>query len=814
MKRYVCIHGHFYQPPRENPWLELVEREDSAHPAHDWNQRVTAECYSPNAASRILNGDGKIVKIVNNYSWISFNFGPTLLSWMERYSPEVYGAILEADRISAQRFDGFGSAIAQVYNHLIMPLADRRDKETQVIWGIRDFQFRFGRPPVGMWLSECAVDTETLEVLVENGIQFTILAPHQVEAIRELGSDEWTPVPGELGEFWRPYLVKLPSGGEIAVFFYCGPVARGVAFQGLLQRGETFAHKLLESISSASDQNCLAHIATDGETYGHHHPYGDMALAYAIDYIHMNKLAQLTNYAAYLRENPPRWEAKILENSSWSCAHGVERWRNDCGCKIGTDPSWHQKWRRPMREAFDWLRDKGRELFETIGRKYIKDPWAARNDYIDLILERTPERVEKFIQKHCLRPLGAEARTTVFQLMEMQRHLMLMYTSCGWFFDDISGIEATQVMRYAARALQLGELLSHRSWRDEFVEKLSSAPSNLPQFGHGGKIFREIIEPQMLELSDVARHWAVLSLFDSESWNSKNSPVFEVKPLSEVRLEVGREKLNLAQVEITSRLTEERERVRLAVLYFGWHNIFGVIDDIIEPHEFESQVRKFKEKFYSADTTGVFRLLAQYFDGPNFSISSLFKDFREEVISYILKDFTAELEHLSQQLYDRYAPLIRYLRSFHLELPFSVREGAEWVLQSNIQRCLNRRETLNLQKLDTLLREARELNIQLDWPHIEMTLLECITEKFQKWLEDPESLTVTEEIVRSIRWLEEIQIDLNLFQLQNRFYKLRSALAESYRKALKSDQPERRRWAELISQLNNSLKFHPLEENS
>ena len=365
MDRYLCIHCHFYQPPRENPWLEIIELQESAYPYHDWNERITAECYAPNAASRILTPDNRITRIVNNYSRISFNVGPTLLSWMANRAPETYQAILDADRESQQRFSGHGSAIAQVYNHMIMPLANRRDKQTQVVWGIRDFEYRFDRAPEGMWLAETAVDIETLEVLAANGIQFTILAPSQAKQERRVTTVKFKNVEGGKIDPTRPYVCNLPSGRSINLFFYDGPISRAVAFEGLLSDGERFANRLISGFAENRRWPQLMHIATDGETYGHHHYKGEMALSYALHHIETKKLAKLTNYGEYLTINPPTHEVEIVENTAWSCSHGVGRWNTDCGCNSGGKPGWNQSWRAPLRKALDHLRDSLIEPYET-----------------------------------------------------------------------------------------------------------------------------------------------------------------------------------------------------------------------------------------------------------------------------------------------------------------------------------------------------------------------------------------------------------------------------------------------------------------
>ncbi|MGZ8940341.1 MAG: DUF3536 domain-containing protein, partial [Limisphaerales bacterium] len=396
MERFVCIHGHFYQPPRENPWLESVELQDSAAPFHDWNERITAECYGRNTAARIFDGEGRIDAIVNNYSKISFNFGPTLLTWMKEKMPWVHDAIVEADRQSQEKFSGHGSAIAQNYNHMILPLANERDKETQVLWGVRDFESRFGRKPEGMWLAETAADTPTLEVLARHGIEFTILSPFQARRIRKVGDKKWEDVNGARLDPTRPYLMKLPSGARIALFFYDAPVSQAVAFEKLLDSGEKFAHRITGAFSDARDWDQLVHIGTDGESYGHHHRWGEMALAYALKYIESNNLAKLTNYGEYLEKHPPQYEAQIHEGSAWSCSHGVGRWKENCGCNSGGRGDWHQHWRAPLRQALDWLRDQIAPGYEAKARELLKNPWVVRDDYISVILDRTDENVDAF----------------------------------------------------------------------------------------------------------------------------------------------------------------------------------------------------------------------------------------------------------------------------------------------------------------------------------------------------------------------------------------------------------------------------------
>jgi alpha-amylase/alpha-mannosidase (GH57 family) len=489
---YICIHSHFYQPPRENPWFEAVELQDSAYPYHDWNERVTADSYAPNAASRILDGENHITNIVNNYAWISFNFGPTLLSWLRASAPRVYEAILDADKQSRDRFSGHGSAMAQAYNHMIMPLASPRDKRTQVIWGIRDFEYRFGRKPEGMWLPETAVDLETLDILAQCGIKFTILAPRQAKRMRRIGSRTWRDISNERIDPTMVYRLRLPARRSINLFFYDGRISRGVAFEGLLNNGEVFAQRLLGAFSEDRTWPELVHIATDGETYGHHHRRGEMALTYALEYIQSRQLADITNYGEYLGRHPPTHDVEIFENSSWSCIHGIERWRADCGCNAG-HVGWNQSWRAPLREALDGLRDTLAPRFEERAHEFLKDPWAARNDYIDVVLDRSPENFADFLSRHATRELDEEEKVDTLKLLELQRHLMLMYTSCGWFFDELSGIETVQVMQYGGRAVQLSQELFGDGLEASFREALSRAKSNIPEHQDGAGIYRKFV---------------------------------------------------------------------------------------------------------------------------------------------------------------------------------------------------------------------------------------------------------------------------------------------------------------------------------
>ncbi|MBT3184219.1 MAG: DUF3536 domain-containing protein [Nitrospina sp.] len=481
INKFICVHGHFYQPPRENPWLEAITHQESAYPFHDWNERINAECYAPNAGARILDEKDVVTERVNNYSRISFDFGPTLLSWMESKAPDTYQAILDADKISREKFSGHGSAMAQCYSHMIMPLASSKDKYTQVYWGIRDFEFRFKRLPEGMWLPETAVDLETLEIMADLGIRFTILAPHQADRPH-----------GEL-DINQPYSVRLGAGKSINVFFYNGSLSQSLAFENLLRDGKCFAEKLMQTNDAEGPQ--LLSVATDGETYGHHHKFGDMALAFALKYIDNQTDARLTNFAEYLQKFPPQEEIKIVEETSWSCAHGVERWNSHCGCETGGHHEWNQNWRGPLREALDWLQGRVNSIFVEVSKGLIENPWEMRNRYIDICINRCDR--DSFFSEQSR--LEEPEKIVVLKLLELQRHAMLMYTSCGWFFNDISGIETEQILLYAGKAIQLAEELSGDALEPRFLELLEPAESNIPEKGNGSQVYKNVIEKARMD---------------------------------------------------------------------------------------------------------------------------------------------------------------------------------------------------------------------------------------------------------------------------------------------------------------------------
>jgi alpha-amylase/alpha-mannosidase (GH57 family) len=769
LERYICIHGHFYQPPRENPWLEAIELQDSAYPYHDWNERVTEECYAPNSASRIVDDQNRILRIVNNYSKISFNFGPTLLQWMESSAPDVYAAILEADRESRKNFSGHGSALAQGFNHMILPLANMRDKRTQVIWGLRDFEHRFGRPAEGMWLPETAVDLETLNIMAAEGLRFTILSPYQASRMRRMPGG-WIDASGGRIDPSTPYRVNLRAGRHIDIFFYDGPISSALAFENLLLKGEYLADRMAGAFSAQRDWPQLIHIATDGETYGHHRRQGDMALAYALHHIEKQKLARLTNYGEFLEKHPPIHEAEILDNSAWSCAHGVERWRSDCGCSTGMNPGWNQRWRAPLRGALDWLRDTLAPCYAEKASPLLREPWAARDEYISVMLDRSEANVEAFFSRHAAKTFTAEEKVTALELLELQRHAMLMYTSCGWFFDDLSGIETVQVIQYAARALQLAGKLFGGGLEPKFLDYLEQAKSNLAASGDGRQIYEKLVRPSMVDLSKVGAHYAVSSLFENYG-DSTRVFCYEVARERSIALQAGEAKFVLGQARITSAITRESQAVAFGVLHLGEHNISGGIRPADGAKAFSALEREVRETFRAGDLPEILRLVYENFGAGAYSLKLLFRDEQRRILRIILETSLARAEASYRYIYGTDAPLMYFVKSLKIPLPNRFRMAADFVLNTDLRREFESR-ALDLPRIQTLLEEADRLGIVLDERTLEFALRRTIERIARSLAEKPEEVSRLQELSGAVTLARSLPFPANLWTPQNIYHDL------------------------------------------
>ena len=767
MKKYLCIHGHFYQPPRESAWLEEIEMQDSATPFHDWNERITHECYRPNSTSRILNDQDRIIDIVNNYSKISFNFGPTLLSWMEQHEPDVYAAILKADRMSMEYFGGYGSAMAQVYNHIIMPLANARDQQSQVIWGLQDFKSRFGREAEGMWLAETAVNIQTLEVLADHGIKFTVLAPRQAHRFRKLGGSEWT----NGIDSKRHYVCQLPSGKKIVLFFYDGERSQEVAFNGLLKNGREFAESLVSSFDDRKEPQ-LVHIATDGESYGHHHRHGDMALAFCCRYVEAKGLAQLTNYSQFMHLIEAEYEVEIRENTSWSCFHGIERWRSNCGC--GNEHGYHQRWRAPLRESLNWLRDQLSKIYQEQMEVYHPDPWKLRDEYVQVILNRGEDFVNRFLKIHCGRELQGADRTRIIRLLEMQRQSLLMFTSCGWFFEDVSRIETIQILQYANRAIQLAEIVVSTNLEREFMEKLTEAKSNDLKLKNAALIYEKQICPKRISLTKVGMHYAVASLFDDNPEKlrilnySCSSDPFE-------RYYAGVQRLAIGRTEIKSMVTYSKKQFSFAVLYIGQHHIIGsalsISEDIFSEMKVEI-VHAFKEsKVYQ-----VVDIMQQYFGGSNFSFFELFKDERTKVLKKILESSVESAANSYKRIFDRNYNLLNVIKAADMVVPSVIKRNTEIVINLELHQSLQKSDS-DLRKLKHLVEEVKKWQIPVEKRLLSFETTDKINGLIQKFSLQPDNPKILKDINEVLSMVEEIDLDPSLNKLQNQLLQIGRELA-------------------------------------
>ncbi len=806
MERYICIHCHFYQPPRENPWLESIEIQDSAYPYHDWNERITSECYAPNSAARIVNGNGKITGIVSNYSKISFNFGPTLLAWMQASAPIIYREILEADKLSASERSGHGNAIAQVYNHVIMPLANSRDKCTQIRWGIKDFQHRFGRLPEGMWLAETAVDLETLEYLAREGIRFTILAPHQARRVRKrTGFGKWKDVSGARIDPTRPYLIRLPSGQRISIFFYDGPISRAVAFENLLGRGEDLAARLVSGFSDQRDWSQFMHIATDGETYGHHRRFGDMALAYALHHIEKNGLARLTNYGEYLEKFPPDHEVQIYENTSWSCAHGIERWRSDCGCNSGGHPQWNQGWRAPLRDALDWLRDEIADRFATCAPKYLSDPWAARDDYVSVILERNPATIEAFLSKHCSRTLSPDERITVLKLLEAQRHSLLMYTSCGWFFDELSGIETVQVMQYADRAIQLVMEVCGGSLQETFTAMLAKAKSNIREYSDGGHIYDRLVRPATIDLKKVAVHYAVSSVIEDFGERAEIFS-FNVEREDYFRIPAGTNTLIVGNALVTSRITGDSERISFSVLHTGGHAFNGGARQYLGNEAFHAMKEETSDAFEKGDIAGVVHAMDARFGMHNYSFRDLFRDRQHKILSLLVKETLEKQEDTYRGLFETEQVLMNVLAEAGIPVPNVFRAAAEYTLNLDLKNAFSQ-DVLDGNAIMSLIGGIEKWNLSHDILDTELIIRKRLERDMTRLQKNPENIPLIDAVRGTMALARLLPFQINLWEPQNMYYDMtRSVYSGILKKSGETDE-NALKWIEAFRGLGESLDF-------
>lgn len=688
-KRYIAIHGHFYQPSRENPWTGAIDRQPSAAPFHDWNEKITAECYRPNAFSRILDEKNRIRDIVNNYQLISFDFGPALLAWLGKNEAETYQRIIEGDRESCRIQAGHGNAMAHTYNHVILPLANEQDRITQVIWGIKDFRFRFGRDPESFWLPETGVDSPTLELLTKHGIRFVLLSPFQARRVRPLTKAVWSDVTTTGINPRIPYRCFLPGGRYIDIFFYDAPISTGIAFQGFLNDGHALAQNLRQAFSTSPEGPELVSAATDGESYGHHHRFGDMALAHALK-IGVPALGlTLINYGRFLEMSSPRFAVAIKEHSSWSCPHGLGRWEADCGCRTGGPPEWNQKWRGPLRQALDLLRDSLAAVFEREGGKYLKDVWAARNDYLDIILDETKEAKDKYFALHARRSLSLEERSLVLALLEIQRHAMLMYSSDAWFFNDLSGLETIQVLRHAAWALEEALQFVGDGLEGAFLKELAKARSNIPTQGDGRKIYRQ----QALATRrgpEHAVHDYVLGQLIPKRARKGKIYFYQAARLGEERHSGKKCGLSFSRIKLTSEITLESRDFISTLLNLNK----GDLADFVLPYLSKKQYQKVKARFRQELKPGITKETIGRLEKDLGAVCLKVKDAsyeaRDQFFRYLSKGPLKKAREAFLSLAEENRLLLMMILNLGLEVPGELKEVAVQALCLKLEKVVER----------------------------------------------------------------------------------------------------------------------------
>ena len=801
---YVAVHGHFYQPPRENPYLDAVERQPSAAPFHNWNERIHYECYRPNAFARILNDRGEVVQIVNNYEYLSFNMGATLLSWLERYDLETYQKIIEADRLSQQRL-GHGNAIAQVYNHIIMPLANKRDKHTQIRWGKEDFRSRFGREPEGMWLAETAVDYATLEALIAEGIKFIILAPSQAERCRPLpqadnSEPEWQGVGGSQIDPTRPYRCYLPnsatqdsaqSANFIDIFFYDGPISRDMGFSDVLSNSYFFTGRIGQAVRGDHRPSQLIAVATDGETFGHHKGGAEKCLAYAFTHEFANRGWRVTNFAHYLSLHPPTWEVELKSVTAWSCAHGVDRWQEDCGC--GGGGTWHQKWRKPLRTSLNWLRDELVKVYETEGSKLFHDIWQTRDEYIQVVGDRSLGNITHFLAGHSHHSLSPTEKIDALRLLEMQRHALLMFTSCGWFFEEISRPEGVQILRYAARAIELAGDVAGVQLEPEFIQQLQTAPSNVAYFQDGARIYQELVTTAKVNFSQIAAQYAITSLFPNqharhsvaEQYRQDRLHVYcyKVEQLDWQMQRLGVLTLAVGQLQLTSEITLESSHLVYAVLHLGGWDFHCCL----QPFEGRLAYNQIKEDLFATLQGGsaglVIVAMNQLFaNSKSFGLQDLLAEERYRIMGLLTTETISRLDQLYTQAYrDNYGVLMAFHRD-ELPPPPELQVAAEVALSHrviNAVQSLAAEETDHswLAELEAIAKESHLLHCRLNISETKSTLEQLVWRNLWELLHHHQTLDIpSQNLQRLLQVSQKLGLTLGLERSQELYFQWQQSL--------------------------------------
>ncbi|MFP3929242.1 MAG: DUF3536 domain-containing protein, partial [Desulfobacteraceae bacterium] len=676
-------------------------------------------------------------------------------------------------------------------------------KTTQVEWGIRDFRHRFGRFPEGMWLPETAVDLDTLEVMAEKGLAFTLLAPRQASRIRRLDGGEWIDVRRGSIDPKRPYAVLLPSGRTMAVFFFDGPISRSVAFENLLASGEEFAGRLVSGFSDEQQGGQLVSIATDGESYGHHHRFGDMALAYACHYIESRGLARLTNYGEFLERHPPEWEVEILEGTSWSCAHGVERWRSDCGCNTGGNPEWSQAWRGPLREALDQLRAGLDRVFEEVGRGCFTDPWEARNHYIDVVLDRSPETRQRFFEKNASKAPDDSSGPLMLKLLELQRNAMLMYTSCGWFFDDLSGVETVQILHYAARAAELAGETGGVDLEPDFLEALSLAESNKPGRENGRELYERTVRRSAFDFYRVAAHYAMQGFFMEEGEQGR----FYCYHTQDESLEVktsGKASLLTGRARFVSEITMDSAALSFGALHLGDHNLTCGVRDLGTGAEYEEMSLDMGRTFETADFPETLRRVDRYFGNHVYGMKSLFQDVQRQILDNILEVTLEDVEGVYRRLYENQVPLMRFLMDAGAPIPKALSISAELIFNNDLKRAFSE-EHLDVERIEALLQEGQAVGVVLDPDSLEFSFRRGVERESARLRSHPMDQALLRRLSAVLGLLQSLPFKVNLHMVQNACYWLKESFYQDMKVRARKKDNEAREWIDLLRDIGRKL---------
>ena len=813
-EKFLTIHGHFYQPPRENPWLEAIELQDSALPFHDWNERINKECYNPNSVSKIVDSRNRILDVVNNYEHMSFNFGPTLLSWMEQFAPLTYERIIKADIESVTEHSGHGNAMAQVYNHIIMPLANERDKETQVKWGIRDFEYRFGRKPEGMWLAETAVDDDTLRVLEANGIKFTVLSPYQALKIRKENDKEWTDVSwGNIdpARSYR-YYIKSAPGKYIDLFFYDGAISRSVAFDELLKDGNKFAKRLREGVSDCRDYPQLVNIATDGESYGHHTKFGDMALAYVLQIKAKEEGFTLTNYGEYLEKYRSDYEVDIKQASSWSCFHGVGRWKEDCGCSTGGHPGWNQKWRKPLRDALDYLRDELVKVFEEQAPNYFnKDCWEVRNKYIQVILDRNLMNVLKFQNEHFRPELSDAQKVKGMELLEIQRQAMLMYTSCGWFFSEISGIETVQIMKYAARAMQLAAKFTKKDFETHFTEILSEARSNITEYGTGRDIFNNFVKPSIVTGKQVASLWAISSLYQDFE-DEENVYCYTIKRNDYQKVQKGNSNFVIGNIELQSMVTLQKQNLVFALMQYSGGDFNCAIKEYSDENEYNHLKTELIKTFLLNPLTEIIRALDEYFGKDYFTLKDIFIEERRKILQRLLKGKMQKFAQIYQEMYNEGKSSIYQMQNLGLSIPDEFKIAAEYALSRKFNELIQDSngfvDPAVLQEASDINLETRTMGIKLDKQPSNAIFSKKILQNINRLAYSFE-IQQADVVLELFDYIEKLELEIDISEAQNIYFsKIYHKIGEIIESSKTSNRTSDKKFVDMLLDIGTKLNIN------